>query len=109
MVLSILGNDLTHLQVYTQQLSEQMCSKCKVPVLNQTLPHKGAWGSGRIVPCIINLIIGWRWVVSFMPQPLKSPGKSLQYPLNRRLGGPQTQSCCFGEDKNLLAMPGIDP
>lgn len=33
--------------------------------------------------------------------------KDHQYPLNRRLGGPQTQSGCCGEEKNIFPMPDI--
>jgi len=32
-----------------------------------------------------------------------------QCPLNRRLGGPQSQSGYFGEDKNILILPGTEP
>jgi len=37
--------------------------------------------------------------------PLYSQGKSFQYPLDRRLGGPKSQSGSFGE--NVLAPAGI--
>jgi hypothetical protein len=36
-------------------------------------------------------------------------GKSLWYPLGRRLGGPQNQSGCCGEGINLLSLVGIKP
>jgi hypothetical protein len=49
--------------------------------------HEGILGSGGIAPCILDLGIRWKWVVSFMPQLLYPPqGKSLWYPLDRRLG-----------------------
>jgi hypothetical protein len=38
-------------------------------------------------------------MVSFMPQPLYPQGKSPQYPLDRRLGGPQSQSGHSGKEK----------
>jgi hypothetical protein len=38
----------------------------------------------------------------------KPPGKGPQYPLSRRLGRPQTRSGCFGVEKNLLPLPGIE-
>jgi hypothetical protein len=47
-------------------------------------------------PCFLDLGISWRWVVSFMPGPLYSQGESPQYPLDRRLGGPQSQSGLCG-------------
>jgi hypothetical protein len=41
-------------------------------------------------------------VVSFIP------GERFpRYPLNRRLGGPQSLSGRFGEENNLLPVPGI--
>jgi hypothetical protein len=41
----------------------------------------------------------WGWVVSFTPRPLYPQGKSPWYPLDRRLGGPQSRSGC-SEEKN---------
>jgi len=35
-----------------------------------------------------------------------SPGKSPWYPLNRRLGGPQSQCGCDGEERNSQPLPG---
>jgi hypothetical protein len=32
-----------------------------------------------------------------------------QYPLNRKLGGPQSQSGQFGGEKNLVPLPGFEP
>lgn len=37
------------------------------------------------------------------------PGKEPQYPLDRRLGGPQSQSACFGKKKNFSPLLGITP
>jgi len=61
------------------------------------------------VPCILDLDTRRRWVVSFMPQLLYPWGKSPYYPLDRRLGGPQSQSGCDGEEKNSQFPPGIEP
>jgi hypothetical protein len=33
----------------------------------------------------------------------------LQYPLNSKLGGPQSQSGCFGEEKNILLLLASEP
>jgi hypothetical protein len=30
-------------------------------------------------------------------------------PVEQRLGGPQSQYGCFGEEKNLLPLPGFEP
>jgi hypothetical protein len=40
-------------------------------------------------------------VVNFTPWPLYSRVKSPRYPLDRRLGGPQSRSGRFGEEKIL--------
>jgi len=44
---------------------------------------------------------------SFMPQLLYSLINSPWYPLDRRMGGPQSQSGC-GDEKNSLPLPGIE-
>jgi hypothetical protein len=48
-------------------------------VLTEHHTIKAYWGSGDIVPRILGLGIWWRWVVSFMPQPLYPHGKSPWY------------------------------
>jgi len=42
-----------------------------------------------------------------MSQPLYSWGKGLQYPLDRKLGRPQSQSACGGEEKNSQPLADI--
>jgi len=44
-----------------------------------------------------------------MPWPLYPQGKSLWYPLDRRLGGPQSCSGHGGEEKNSQHLLGIKP
>jgi len=41
--------------------------------------------------------------------PLFPQGKSPQYLLDRRLGGPQSHYGHGGEEKNLQPLPGIKP
>jgi len=48
-------------------------------------------------------------VVSFTPQPLYPQEKSPWYPLDRRLGGPQSRSGRGGEKKNSQSPSGIEP
>jgi hypothetical protein len=36
-----------------------------------------------------------------------TPRKESQYPLSRRLGGPQSRSGCFTDEKNFLPLPGF--
>jgi hypothetical protein len=47
-------------------------------------------------------------VVSITIQLLYSQGKSLWYPLVRRLGGPQSWSVCGGEEKNSQLLLGLE-
>jgi hypothetical protein len=68
---------------------------------------KTYWGGG-IAPRILDLDTRWKWVVSFTPQPLYRQGKSPRYPLDRRLGGPQSRSGRGGEEKNFQPPPGIE-
>jgi hypothetical protein len=56
--------------------------------INQPLSHEDVWGSGCIDPYFLDVVTSWRWVVSFTPRPLYSRGKSIRYPIDRRLGGP---------------------
>jgi hypothetical protein len=48
-------------------------------------------------------------VVSFTPRPLYPQGKSPWYPLERRLGGPQSRSGRDGLEKNSQPPSGIKP
>jgi hypothetical protein len=47
-------------------------------------------------------------VVSFTPWPLYSQRKRPWYPLDRRVGGPQSRSGCGGEEKNSHLLPGLE-
>jgi hypothetical protein len=67
----------------------------------QGIHHEGVWGSGCIDPNFLDLGTSWRWVVSFTLRSLYPMGKSPRYPLNRRLGGPQSRSGRHGEVKIL--------
>jgi hypothetical protein len=74
--------------------------------LTKRYTMKTYWGSGGIAPRILDLGTRWRWVVSFTFQPLCPQGKSLCYPLDRRLSGPQNHSGRGGEEKNSLPPTG---
>jgi hypothetical protein len=87
---------------------------CKVKVklsLCLTKHHamKTYWGNGGIVPRILDLGTRWRWAVSFILRPLYPQGKMPWYPLDRRLGVPQSRSGRGGEEKNFQPLPGIEP
>jgi len=71
-----------------------------------TDPHamKAYWRSGCVAPRILDLGTIWRWVVSFTPRQPYPQGKSPRYPLNRRLGGPQSRSVRGDEEKEFAAL-----
>jgi hypothetical protein len=57
---------------------------------------------------ILNLCIRWSWVVSFMNLSLYPLENSPQYPLYRRLDGPQTWSGRYREEKSILPLTRIE-
>jgi hypothetical protein len=70
----------------------------KGKVVPSTMPwrHMGEW---RYSSTILDLGTRWRWVVSFMPQPLSVGEIAPQYPLDR---GPQNWSGRCAAEKNLF-------
>jgi len=69
---------------------------------------KAYWGSRSTAPLIHGLGTRWRWVVSFTTRPLY-PWEVIPVLLSRRLVKPYSWSGCFGEENNLLPMPGFEP
>jgi hypothetical protein len=62
-----------------------------------------AYGSGGIAPPFLTSALdGGEWLAS-RPCPFTP-----QYILDRRLGGPESRSGRYGEEKNLLFVPGIE-
>jgi hypothetical protein len=82
----------------------------QVPVLNylSIMPWRrlGEW---RYSSFILDLCSRWRRVVSFTLRPLYSQGYSPWYPLNRKLGEPQSRSGHCVVQKNVWPLPGIEP
>jgi hypothetical protein len=70
---------------------------------------KAHWRSTGTAQCILDLDTRWKWAVSFTPRPLYPQGKSPRYPLDRRVGGPQSRSGCGGEENNSQPLPGLEP
>jgi hypothetical protein len=62
------------------------------------------WGSGGIAPLIL-----WPRHYMEVSRQLYTQGKSPWYPLDRRLGGPQSCSGRGGEEKNSQSSPGMEP
>ena len=81
--------------------------KCIVGPVHSMNVYRGSRG---IAPLILSHDTRWRCVVIFTPQPLcLQGGGNSWYPLHRRLGQHQRQSGHFGEVRNLLPLPGIEP
>jgi hypothetical protein len=82
--------------MHEAQIKLKKLSKRKVNLslrsTNYALRHEGEWGSGCIGPHFLDLGTSWRLVVSFTLLPLYPRRKSRRYPLDRRLGGPQSRS-----------------
>jgi hypothetical protein len=77
------GTETTAHAQYPQSWPER--SHCSVSVAHSTR--------------FLDLGTSWKWMVSFTPRPLYPRGKSPRYPLDRRLGGPQSQSGRYEEVK----------
>jgi hypothetical protein len=73
---------------------------------NRAPRHEGVLGEWMYSSTHFVLGTRWRWAFSFKPRPLYPQENSPWYPLDRRLGGPQSQSGRGGEEKNSLASAG---
>ena len=60
----------------------------------------------RGIAALINGDSRWRQGVSLRLRPLYTRGR---YPPPGRLGGPQGRLGCFGEEINLMPLPGFEP
>jgi hypothetical protein len=67
--------------------------------------YRGIYGC--IDPRLLDLSTSWRWMVSFTSRSLYPRGKSPQWPLDRRLGGPQSRSRGSNLARNILIS--VDP
>jgi hypothetical protein len=70
---------------------------------------KAYWDSRGIAPRNLDLSTRWKWVVSFTSWLLYPQIKRPLYPLERRLGGPESQSADGGEEKNSQHQLGLKP
>jgi hypothetical protein len=66
-------------------------------------------GEWRYSSTILSLGTRWRWVVSFMLQPLQPWGKSSRFLLDRRLGEPQSWAGRYAVEKNLTPARNQTP
>ena len=77
-----------------------MQNKVKVYVCS-SWSHAEEW-KYRAVHCL-----WWACVITVLSCLLYSCGKKPLYPMSKGLGKLQSQSGCFGEERNLLSLPGI--
>jgi hypothetical protein len=99
-------NRVSHFTCYIYHKDE---GKVAPVLLTEHHAMKAYYGSEGIAPRILDLGTWWRWMVSSMPRPLYPQGKSPWYPLDRRLGGPQSLSGRGGEEKNSQSLPESEP
>jgi hypothetical protein len=91
-ILAALQNDIATLNIIYHLLKLKATVKLSLCAINYALNHEGVRRSGCIDPHFLALGSSWRWVVSFTLRVLYPWGKSPRYPLDRRLGGPQSLS-----------------
>jgi hypothetical protein len=87
----------------SQFIYKLLDNKVKVKLSLRLTKHhamRAHWGSWGIAPRILDLGTRRRWVVGFTPRPLYPKEKSPWFPLDSRLGGPQSRSRHGGEEKN---------
>jgi hypothetical protein len=80
---------------YKVKLSMHLISKALL------VSHEDVSGSRCIEPHFLDLGTSYRWVVGFMTGLPYPQGKSPQYPLDRRLGGPYCWSQWYRKVKIL--------
>jgi hypothetical protein len=102
----------TECTMQTLYTSNELRLEVKVKSTRQSCHHachKGIHSNQGTAPLILNFSTSWRCVVCFTVQPLYPQGKSPNYSPTRRLGGTQTQTRHYTEQKNFLPLPGIQP
>jgi hypothetical protein len=78
---------------------------CKAVHVHAIQAYRGSEGTA---PIIYSSDARQRFVVSHMSRPLYLLRKQPQNPLNRRLDRPQSLSGCYGTEKNLLPLLGLE-
>jgi hypothetical protein len=76
-------------------------------VINKVPRHEHIWKTGGIDPRILNLALetsNQLHALAELPQE-KEPSVAIR----QEMGGPQSRCGYFGEDKNLLPLPEIEP
>jgi hypothetical protein len=88
---NLVAQTLLNISLYMHCLCLDFPVKVNVKVSPCSRPHGPRWGSRGIAPLFHDFGTRWGWVVIITPWPPLPPEKT-QYPLYRRLGGPQGRS-----------------
>jgi hypothetical protein len=89
--MQLCGSDkLYNYKIYSTKIKSKFVLVCAI---------KACRGTRSIASLILNLSTRWKQVVKVMPWPLYLQSKHPWYSLNGKLGEPQNQSICCGEEK----------
>jgi hypothetical protein len=80
----------------------EMCKSKVLPMPNYGTLYQDVGGNRGVAPLTRNLGARWRWMVSY------TVGKGVPYTLRGRLGGSQGHAQCYGEQKSLLPLSGVN-
>jgi hypothetical protein len=83
-----------------------MLQNCKVKA-EQSCPGAHHEGMEVQLHSFLNLAVGESEWSASRTSHSSSQQKSPYYPLNKKLGKPQSKSECFEVEKNLLTQPGV--
>jgi len=82
--------------------------KAKVSSVSKHCTMKADWGcEGKAAP-LLDVCTWWRWIICSAFHILYPWGKSLLYPLDKRLGEAQSQSGCDGIEKDPCSCRELD-
>jgi hypothetical protein len=100
-----LSSDQYEREIIVHEREPRASGKVKLSqCLTKHYAMKTYWGSGGIAPLILDLEVSDQLhAPAALPQ-----GKSPWYPLDRRLGGPQSRSGRGGEEKNSQPPQGVE-
>jgi hypothetical protein len=96
---------MEHQNFYTPQNVRQI--KTNPTRANWTLRHYDTWGSWGITPGNLNLSVGWRWIVDFIPRSIYAWSTKSGYSLDRSMAGPQGRYSHRGKEKQTLGRTCI--
>jgi hypothetical protein len=97
--------------IFVSPAVDECVLKVKLSLCFNSAPrHEGVLGEWRYssTHSLTSALVGGEWSASRSGR-FTLQGKSPLYPLDRRLGGPQSRTGRGGEEKNSQIPPGIEP